>query len=281
MDNYGFTQNGFVVDTFGFSQKAGGGCDPAALAFIAAAGITNAVQKGAICQLVSDLMSTGVWSSLNAIYPFVGGSATTHRYNLKNPTTYQITWFGGVTHSANGVTFNGINSYGNTGYNESLIETSSNTHRSVYDRSTSADFRCQIGVANGPYSGSYQRNYIYTNYSSNYYMDCYDNLDNYGRLAGANGGSNAFWLHSRTSSASGGMKAYKNGAFLKQSTHTVYGIQPTLVTYIGALNLNGSLHEPTNHNLALASMGTGLTGVQVANYYSAVQAFQTTLGRQV
>lgn len=256
-------------------------CDADAQTFITAAGITNATQTAALCQLVVDLKSAGVWTSLNAIYPFVGGSATTHRYNLKNPTTYQITWFGGVTHSANGVTFNAINSYGNTGYNESLIETSSNTHRSVYDRSTSADFRCQIGVANGASSGSYQRNYIYTNYSSNYYMDCYDVLDNYGRLTGANGGSNAFWLHSRTSSASGGMKAYKNGAFLKQSTITVYGIQPTLVTYIGALNLNGSLHEPTNHNLALASMGQGLTGTQVSSYYTAVQTFQTTLGRQV
>jgi hypothetical protein len=77
------------------------------------------------------------------------------------------------------------------------------------------------------------------------------------------------------------MKAYKNGVFLKQSTQTVYGIQPTLVTYIGALNLNGSLHEPTNHNLALASMGQGLTGTQVSSYYIAVQTFQTTLGRQV
>lgn len=258
-----------------------GSCDADAQTFITAAGITDPTQIAALCQLVVDLKAGGVWNDLNALYPFVGGTATTHSYNLKNPVLYQIAWFGGVTHNTNGATFNGINSYGNTGYNESLIETSSNTHRSVYDRSTLADSRCQIGVANGPYNGSYQRNYIYTNYSSNYYMDCYDNLDNYGRLTGANGGSNAFWLHSRTSSASGAMKAYKNGVFLKQSTQTVYGIQPTLVTYIGALNLNGSLHEPTFHNLASASMGNGLSASQITAYYTALQTFQTTLGRQV
>jgi len=264
-----------------FQRVSQEGLDPSAAAFIAAAHITNASEILAINQLVVDLKAYSIWNLFNAIYPFVGGTSSSNSYNLVATNSFQITWFGGVTHDSNGVTFNAINSYGNTGYNESLIETSSNTHKSVYDRSTSADSKCQIGVANGAYNGSYQRSYIYTNYSSNYYMDCYDNLDNYGRLTGANGGSNAFWLLSRTSSASGGMKAYKNGAFLKQSTHTVYGIQPTLVTYIGALNLNGSLHEPTNHNLALASMGQGLDSIQAGNYYTAVQTFQTTLGRSV
>jgi hypothetical protein len=263
------------------SPKCIGGAafDADALSFITASGITSATQKNAVNQLVIDLKTAGVWNNINALYPFVGGTASSHSYNLKNTSAYQITWYGGVTHDANGVTFNGVNSYGDTGYNESLIETSSNTHRSVYDRSTSSDFGVQIGVQAA--GGAYQRHLIYTNYSSNYYMDCYDSLDNYGRLTGANNGSNAFWLHSRTSSASGALKAYKNGAFLKQSTQAVYGTQPNLVTYIGGLNASGTLSQVTTHNLASVSLGSGLTGTQVSAYYTAIQTYQTALSRQV
>lgn len=271
--------SGYLGRKARYIEPPSASCDADAQTFITAAGITDATQTAALCQLVVDLKSAGVWTSLNAIYPFVGGSATTHRYNLKNPALYQITWFGGVTHNTNGVTFNGVNSYGDTGYNESLIETSSNTHRSVYDRSTSADFGVQIGVQDS--GGAYQRHLIYTNYSGNYYMDCYDALDNYGRLTGANGGSDAFWLHSRTSSVAGALKAYKNGAFLKQSTQAVYGTQPNLVTYIGGLNASGTLSQVTTHNLASASMGNGLSASQITAYYTALQTFQTTLGRQV
>lgn len=279
MDNYGFTQNGFVVDTFGFSQKAGGGCDPAALAFIAAAGITDAVQQGAICQLVSDLMSAGVWSSLNAIYPFIGGNATSNSYNLKNTATYQITWFGGVTHNANGVTFNGINAYGNPGYVESSIEPVGNTSRVIYDRSNTIDFGCQIGAQGS--GGGYQRNFMADRYNGNYYMDVYDVQDFYGRLTGVSADSRAFWVNSRTSLGAGGFSVYRNGISINITTNANAGSQPNVGTWIGGLNANGSLAQPSSHNLAFASMGTGLTGVQVANYYSAVQAFQTTLGRQV
>jgi hypothetical protein len=36
-----------------------------------------------------------------------------------------------------------------------------------------------------------------------------------------------------------------------------------------------------NKELAFSSIGDGLTDTEAANFYTAVQAFQTTLGRQV
>lgn len=254
-------------------------CDADAQTFITTAGITNTTQVAAICQLVADLKSTGVWSLLNAVYPFVGGSATTHRYNLKNPSTYLITWFGGATHSTNGVQFNNINSYGDPGYVESTIETFGSTHRAVYDRSNINDFGCQIGVLGA--GGGYQRNYMANKYNNNYYMDVYDVQDFYGRLTAASPDSRAFWLNSRTSLAAGGFKVYKNGVSINTTTNANVGSQPNVGTWIGALNANGSLSQPTGHQLAFASMGTGLTGTQVSSYYTAVQTFQTTLGRQI
>lgn len=254
-------------------------CDADAQTFITAAGITNATQIAAICQLVADLKSTGVWTSLTAIYPFVGGSATTHRYNLKNPSTYQITWFGGVTHSANGVQFNNINSYGDPGYVESTIETFGRTHRAIYDRTNTTDFGCQIGAQGA--GGAYQRNYMADKYNGNYYMDIYDVQDFYGRLTGVSADSRAFWLNSRSSLGAGGFKVYRNGVSINTTTNANVGSQPNVGTWIGGLNANGSLSQPTGHQLAFASMGTNLTGTQVSSYYTAVQTFQTTLGRQI
>jgi len=254
-------------------------CDADAQTFITTAGITNATQVAAICQLVADLKSTGVWSLLNAVYPFVGGSATTHRYNLKNPSTYLITWFGGVTHSTNGVQFNNINSYGDPGYVESSIESVGNTSRAIYDRTNTIDFGCQIGAQGS--GGGYQRNYMADRYNGNYYMDVYDVQDFYGRLTGVSADSRAFWINSRTSLGAGGFKVYRNGVSINTTTNANVGSQPNVGTWIGALNANGSLSQPTGHQVAFASMGAGLTNTQVSSYYTAVQTFQTTLGRQV
>jgi hypothetical protein len=59
--------------------------DPDAIAFIAAAGITDLVQKAAITTLVLQLKSDAIWSKFQAIYPLVGGTAFTHKFNLINP----------------------------------------------------------------------------------------------------------------------------------------------------------------------------------------------------
>ena len=44
---------------------------------------------------------------------------------------------------------------------------------------------------------------------------------------------------------------------------------------------NGGANNFNNATVALASLGNSLTATDAANFYTAVQAFQTTLGRQV
>lgn len=271
--------SGYLGRKVRYIEPPVGSCDADAQAFITAAGITDATQIAALCQLVVDLKAGGVWNSLNAIYPFVGGTATTHSFNLKAPALYQITWFGGVTHNSNGVTFNQINSYGNTGYKESTIETYGSTHRSVYDRSSNIDFGIQIGAQE---INANKRNSIYTNFSNQYYADCYDANTNLGRLTGANLGSAAFWVSSRTSLGAGGYSVYRNGVTLSTSTGATTGTQPVNTNvFVGGLNDTGVLSQPSGHNHAFASMGAGLINTQISAYYTAVQTFQTTLGRQV
>jgi hypothetical protein len=67
----------------------------AADAFITAANITNTTQIEAIYTMVGKLYQFDLWPKLKAIYPMVGGTASSHSYNLKNVTKYQLTFGGG------------------------------------------------------------------------------------------------------------------------------------------------------------------------------------------
>jgi hypothetical protein len=60
-----------------------------------------------INDLVTGLKAAALWFLIDALYPFIGGTAYRHSLNLKNPLTYTITWSGSLTHNASGVV--GIN----------------------------------------------------------------------------------------------------------------------------------------------------------------------------
>ena len=68
------------------SLSAGPSCaDLDVQAFLAATGIADATTIDALCALVTSLKADGIWSKLDAIYPVVGSTAATKKYNLKNP----------------------------------------------------------------------------------------------------------------------------------------------------------------------------------------------------
>lgn len=95
-----------------------GGFDSNAQAFITAANITNATQQQAINTLVISLKNAGLWTKLVAIYPMVGGTAASNKYNLKDPrdldSAFRLGFFGSWTHSSNGAKPNGVNAYART-----------------------------------------------------------------------------------------------------------------------------------------------------------------------
>ena len=89
-----------IVNSYAY---AAGGYDADAQAFFTAAGISDSGQKSAVNTLVLALKSDGIWSRCSAIYPFVGGSSSSHAVNLKTPGTYDLTFYGGITHSSTGL----------------------------------------------------------------------------------------------------------------------------------------------------------------------------------
>ena len=272
---------GKAISPFALRKKnGGGGNDPDAQAFITASGIsgTNAT---AINQLVIDLKAGGVWTKGKAFYPMVGGTATTCKFNLKDPrdldAAYRLAFIGGGTFSNNGYLPNGVNAYADTFLAPSTAPlTNNSTHVSIYSRTNSMSIATDIGSVTG--SGLININTRYND--GNLFADQYNFSTN--RITIANANSQGFYISTRTSSTV--FKLFKNNAQFGSTVTNVSTPNITLVTskiYISALNNNGVAVNFSNRQLAFASIGDGLTDAEALALYNAVQNFNTTLARQV
>ena len=263
----------FIIDPYRFNV-----CPAEALAFIAAAGITDATQKQAICTLVSDLQSYGIWNKMKAIYPMVGGTSTTCKYNLKDPrdldAAFRLVFFGGWTFSNTGALPNGVNAYADTKLNNLSNFTQNSTHFSYYSRINSNGIEVEVGARVTPgtvHAGGLLEirtlglTYVGVNQALGY-------------ASFSDSDSRAFYMANRT--ASNVLNGWRNS--IKSVTSTTVSSTPVnLNSFIAALNENGLPLYYTTKECAFASIGDGLTDTEAANFYTAVQAYQTTLGRQV
>jgi hypothetical protein len=272
-----FSKNG--IATF---RAVNYGYDPDAQLFITATGISGN-DANATNQLVIDLKNANIWTKMKAAYPMVGGTATSHKFNLKNPldtnAAFRLNFIGGGTHSSNGYLPNGINAYANTFLNPLAALTNNNTHMSYYSRTIgSGNNQGLIGASTGGLSLPLFTIYG-KNLTNNFFMDGYDY--NVCRLSNNEPTGAAFYINSRISSIS--LKAYRNAALLQTITNTNTFNVATInfpIT-IGALNLNGVISQFSFFQCAFASIGDGLTDAEALAFYTAVQTFNTTLGRQV
>ena len=241
--------------------------DTDAQAFVTNADIVDQVEANAINNLVIGMKADGLWTKMKAVYPFVGGTATSHSYNLVNTAQYQITWNGGVTHSNLGVQGNGTNGYGNTGLNDSSVMTLNNAHISIYSRTNSDALYCDMGVISGS-----DETTIFAKYTNTFYP----------RVQNTNNGitnstsSQGLFIANRVSSTE--VRAFQNGT-LKLITNNS-SAKVNLNHFICAASRNGdTFHSARQY--AFSSIGDGLTDTEAANFYTAVQAFQTSLNRNI
>jgi len=263
---------------------SGGGVDTDAQAFITAAAITNTTQQNAINTLVTDFKGYGIWSKMKALYPFVGGTAAQHRFNLKDPRTindaFYLDFIGGWTHTSTGALPNGTTGYANTKFTISQVYPSSitNIHVSYYSRTNSYNYY-MIGVADqvGAASGVY----VQDNRTRQYYSALNDSAG--GITVVKSQSSIGHYLTSRTSLTS--LKGYINGVVQGSNTSTQSPLKSTIPIVLGGYS-SRSVGYPIwyyygNKESAFASIGDGLTDTEAVNFYTSVQKFNTTLGRQI
>jgi hypothetical protein len=255
--------------------------DADAVAFLTAAGITDGTQAAAINTLVTRMKADGVWTKMKAIYPFVGGTAASHKWNLKDPrdldVAYRLAFNGGITHSSTGVLFGGSNGYANTFLTPSTSLVIGSSHMSFYSRTNTTVNGIDFGAEKT--SNSFISFYgIIKNSSNNAYIRI--NRAGSPEATTPMSNSNVFFIANRASAFSG-ESLYVNST---KPTLTNAGNSNGIVNiplFIGCLNDNGNPAYYTNRESAFASIGDGLTDTEALAFYNSVQAYQTTLGRQV
>jgi len=263
----------FLVNPYWY---ASGGCaDADAVAFLAAAGITDATITSAICTLVTTMKADGTWAKMNAIYPMVGGTATTHKFNLKNPAdtnaAFRLLFSGGWVHSSGGALPNGSTSFANTFFNPSLNASQNSHHLSYYSRTNSNLTEVEVGSFlsnNGSLIEIRTANISYFRINNGT-----------GTITFADTDSRAFYIANRT--ASNLINAWRNSTKSVQSTTLISTTPININHYLGAMNNNGTAQFYSRKQCAFASIGSGLTDGEAAALYNSVQAFNTTLSRQV
>jgi hypothetical protein len=269
--------NSMFLGTALFSGGGGGGVDPDAQAFITAAAITDPTQQAAINTLVVDLKGYNVWSKMKALYPFVGGTAAQHKWNLKDPrdldAAFRLVFNGGYTHNSNGITGNGTNAYADTKLIPNANLTQNSSQVSVYSRTNQANSNeCLIGSATTAFSNNGLLILAAGNYP--YIMVNNSTLTN-------GTGFNTTGLLTASRITSTNQKLYRNTSTLINATSNSTGLSNGRILLNAFIENNISISRYAPHNFAFASIGDGLTDTEAANLYTTVQTFQTTLGRQV
>jgi len=243
--------------------------------FITTAAITNISEKTAINNLVIGLKSDSLWTSMLAIYPFVGGTSTSCKYNLKNTATFELV-FGGswipASFTSFGIQPNGTDTYANTNFTPSTSGwASGNSSISAYSRTNNI---MASGVIYGVRSGATSNNYPVLNVSS---TSSFHNSSVSNSPSPLPTSTACNFISSRISTTNVIMAI--NGT--ATSPASLEGSLASVPIYLAARRNSGATDLYSTRQLAFAHIGTGLTAVQCASLYTRIQAFQTTLGRQV
>ena len=232
-----------------------------------AGGTLTTTEKNATNQLVLDMKSAGIWTSMKAVYPMVGASAAACAQNLKS-SSFTGTFSSGWTFTAAGIRGNVGSTYMDTALND-LNDLGASATIGCYLNSVGVGSAWDLGIYNAPNIVG-----ISVNNSGTTYINIKTTV--YGAFAEPTfvGG-----LYLGTSNGTNCL-AYKNATLQNTISQTITGLN--FNHYIGALNNSGTAFLFSDRRNAFTFFANAtFTGTNVSNLYTAIQAFQTTLSRQV
>ena len=227
-----------------------------------AGGSLSMTEKVAVNTLVLQMKTDGIWTKMKAIYPMVGASAAACAQNLKS-SSFTGSFSGGWTFSSNGVTGNGSNGFMETNLSSNTSLTRDSVSLSIYARTSGTDGDIGDKTITGGFCGMF---------NGTSFVGYLGDLNN---VSVSQANVIGFFTISRSNLTQ--VNFYKNGSAL--GTNPKNSNAGSLNT--GTLVISRANTSYSNKQNALASIGDGLTSTEASNFYTAVQAFQTTLSRQV
>jgi hypothetical protein len=246
---------------------------------IDAGGTLSTTEQNATKQLVADLKANSLWTPMKAIYPMVGASAAACAQNLKS-SSFTGSFTSGWTFASTGVTPNGTSAYMQTNFIPSVeFVSASSNHLSFYSRTNqSVATNCEMGAFDTSTGVPIVTLAIKSNSSGS--LARYE-LRHFclNGIFGPAGPSDTRGFACNTKISSGAVKGFWNNSLI--GSEIVVDALTDKEIYIGGRNSNGTANQFSLKECAFASIGDGLTDTEASDFYTAVQAFQTTLSRNV
>ena len=236
-------------------------------------GITSTV-SAATDTLVTSLKSAGLWTLIDAIYPFLGGNSAGTKFNAKDPqdtdAAYRMVFNGSWTFSASGVvpTAKNNSNYGNSFWSPYGVGGNRNITHHYYR------YINQVNNVTCSYAGVAVP---YTIMGACPQLDFFDGggaVSNLGVVVGTSGYSQS--LSRTASNVTVFSRKLTGGVWTLINTISTVATQSSNTMYIGAIN---GANFPERMRYATLSYGQGLTTVQMASLDSIITTFNTTLGR--
>jgi len=246
-----------------------------------AGGSLSLTERQAVNTLVLDLKANSLWTPMKAIYPMVGASAAACAQNLKS-SSFTGTFTSGWTFASTGVTGNGTSAYFNTTFNPNTQLTFTDSHMSLYKNLGNIS---STTMSNGVYATTIPVSFsLIPDRNNTVYslgeMGSYSPSTAVGNNSSVQG--NGFYVLARN--ANNFVRMTKNNTNTLSNTVTSSPASfPNDNIWLGGTHQVGTtvIVDPNTYRWAFMSLGNYLDATQASNFYTAVQAFQTTLGRQI
>ena len=230
--------------------------------------------------LFTSLVSNGLYDKITAMYPMLGGSAASCKFNAKNPVdtnaAFRLTFNGGWSFNSSGATGNNANTFARTYLTGSTLNRFSQ-HLSYYVGNITLSPQCiEMGCANtvaGRYS---DLNVDLIAFGGNYRGG---NINTTGSMFSdtpANSAMTGNFIVSRTSDTTSYMT--RNGSQILSANTTTSGVL-NFDFYLGARNEDGSPNYYNDRRIQFATIGSGLTPSEMTTFSNIVNTWATSIGR--
>ena len=233
-----------------------------------AGGTLTSTEQSAVDTLVKSLKANGVWTKMKAIYPMVGASAASCAQNLKS-ASFTGTFTAGWTFASSGATPNGTSAYMDTGLVPNTSLSQNNASIGYYGGTTGTSTGCSIGSGNGT---SYLE--IFPAYPA---QGLFGDVNDGSTVLTTNTNAAGFIFASRLLSTS---KIHSIRSTITTLTNNSNGLNNIQIV-LGARRVSAVIQNYSALQHRFSFIGDGLTNTEADNYYTSVQAFQTSLSRQV
>lgn len=257
-------------------QAGSDGLDPDTQRFLDATGLPE-YYAPALDWLVKGLKGTGLWVKMNAVYPFIGGTADFHKWNLIDPRdtddAFRLTFTGGAHSDEQGYRANpqgmqvGSPNHADTHLVPLGLMDQNSTHLAFYSlEDTPPGDRAEMGCFNWTGSSASRFHIIarYVGPSAFYYGMSEEGANSNVGVPSADG----LFVATRTGPTA--QAGYHKGAVVQTSAAPSIAL-PHVPIWLGAINV---FANKSDIPCGFASVGSGLDAQNVADLNTVVSEYR-------